>query len=301
MWYACSIALNSWFEHSPISGSKELARGIRLEPIPSWVKEDDALKPLARAERKRIRKAELAFATEYEAQALGSPDPEWTGNIPRAIQSAVDEKFVLAAVALWLVKPCRLSCGPVLHFGRKGDPGSLRTAGSLNPVLIREDENGNVPTADDLDQTGRCLEAILSLRRDTATWIAVRWLVRALTESTWEARYLWQWIVLEALFGPEGPSETTYRLAQRIALFLGETREDKRRLFDEAKQAYSWRSKIVHGRRLSKLIPEKSEKLSVVAEDLIRAAFVKIVNAPELLRQFDSTNRDEFLDGLSFG
>jgi hypothetical protein len=106
---------------------------------------------------------------------------------------------------------------------------------------------------------------------------------------------------LEALFGPEGPSETTYRLAQRIALFLGETREDKRRLFDEAKQAYSWRSKIVHGRRLSKLIPEKSEKLSVVAEDLIRAAFVKIVNAPELLRQFDSTNRDEFLDGLSFG
>lgn len=301
MWYACSIALNSWFEDSPVTRPKELSHGVRLEPVPSWVKEDDALKLLSWTDRENIRDAALTFAIEYEAEALGSPDPEWRGGAPRPIQSSVDEKFTLASVALWLVKPSRLTCGPVLHFSRTGDPTSLRQAASLRPVLIREDENDNVPTSDDLDSIGKILNVILNLRRDATTWIAIRMLVRALTESMWEARYLWQWVVLEALFGPESPNETTYRVAQRIALFLGRNPDEKRSLFDGAKRAYSWRSKIVHGRRLSKLTPEKSEELSVLSEDLIRSALVRILKTHDYVLRFDGEKRDEFLDELSFG
>jgi len=300
MWYACTIALNSWLDDSPISEPIELSCGVRLEPVPSWVQSDDALKLLSWRDRENIREAKLALATTYEAEALDSPDPEWKGASPRSIQSAIDEKFVLAAVALWLAKPARLVYGPVLHFGRNGNAASLRQAGSLRPVLISDTELGNVPVSEDLKRAGQLLEIILSLQRNATIWTAIRMLVRALTESMWEARYLWQWVVLEALFGPESPNETTYRLAQRIGLFVGDEPESRRRLFDEAKQGYSWRSKIVHGRKLSNLTREKSLELSVSTEHLIRVALVRVLTTPGYLLQFDGKERDIFLDELLF-
>lgn len=300
MWYACSISLNSWFDGSPISEPMELSSGVFIEPVPSWVKEDDALKLLSWTDREHIRDAELTFSVEYEADALGSPDPEWEGASPRSIQSVIDEKITLACVSLWLAKPSRLTCGPILHFGRKGDSASLRQAGSLRPVLIREDEHENVPTAQDFAQASKLLDAILSLRRDATMWTAIRMLIPALTESVWESRYLWQWVVLEALFGPESPNETTYRLAQRVGLFVGDEPDDRRRLFEEAKQAYSWRSKIVHGRRLSKLTPKKAAELTTFTEHLIRVALVRILLTSEFICQFDGNGRDTFLDRLIF-
>lgn len=300
MWYACSMSLNSWFENSPVTEPIELSDGVRVEPVPSWVKEDSALELLSWRDRGHIRDAELAFAVEYEADALGSPDPEWRGVNSRSIQSIVDEKISLASVALWLAKPSQLTCGPTLHFDRKGDPTSLRQSGSLSPVLIREEETENVPTAQDFAKGGEILNAILSVRRDATIWIATRMLVRALTEPMWEARYLWQWVVLEALFGPESPKETTYRLTQRIGLFVGDDAVERRRLFDKAKQAYSWRSKIVHGRRLSKLTLERSAELNTFTECLIRAAFVRVLLTPGYAQCFDSRERDAFLDGLPF-
>ncbi len=267
MWYACSIALNSYFKDSPVREPVELAGGIKIEPVPDWVKRDESLKLLSWRDRENIKDASLAFAIEYEAEALGSPDPDWTGKAPRSIQGVVDEKFALASVALWLVCPSPLSCGPTLHFGRKEDPESLRQASSLRPVLIREDENENVPTPTDLESAGKLLASILSLERSGSTWIALRMLVRALTESMWEARYLWQWVVLEALFGPENPNETTYRLSQRIAWFLAVSPKERERVFELTKKAYQWRSRIVHGGRLGKLTPEKSQEMTIFTED----------------------------------
>ena len=301
MWYACSIAVDSWFENPAFQLPIELAAGVRIEPVPEWVKEKPALKVLSWLDRKNIKSAKLTFAIEYDAEALGSPDPDWSDQNPRSIQSVIDEKFVLASVALWLAKPCRLTCGPVLHFGRQGDPESLRRSGSLSTVLIRDDENENTPSSADFDQAGAFLEVILSLQRDTAIWLAIRMLVRALTESMWEARYLWQWVVLKALFGPDSGGETTYRLAQRIALFLGETPDNRKNLFETAKKAYSWRSKIVHGSRLSKLTPSKSKELTVFTEKVLRDALQKILGSPELVQQFGNKKRDEYLDGLTFG
>ena len=300
MWYACSIAINSWFENSPINGPRELSCGIRLEPVPEWVKDDEALKLLSWTDREHIRDAELAFAAEYEADTLGSRDPGWTGATPRSIQATVDENFALASVAMWVAKPSRLTAGPVLHFARKGDATSLRQAGSLHPVLILEEENESAPTEEDLERAGQLLQVILSLRRDATIWTAVWMLVRALTERSWEVRYALQWVVLEALFGPESPTETTYRLAQRIGVFVGDSSGERKHLFQEAKQAYAWRSKIVHGRRLARLTPEQSLRLSAAIEGTTRRVITKVLMTPDLVRQFDSKDRDKFLDELLF-
>jgi hypothetical protein len=125
-------------------------------------------------------------------------------------------------------------------------------------------------------------------------------LMRALTESMWETRYLLQWIVLESLFVSTNPQETTYRLSQRLSLFLGRHGDHCRDLFDRAKAGYSWRSKIVHGMRLSKLAPEESMELSGASESLLRDAFVRIFEHAETTKIFDSGDREQYLDKILF-
>lgn len=301
MWYACSIAVDSYFENYLVRGPVELAGGIKLERIPEWVKSEESLQLLSSRDRQKIKDASIAFATEYEAEALGSPDPGWTGSTQRSIQGVIDEKFALASVTLWLVCPSPLSCGPTLHFGRKEDPASLRQTSSLHRVRIREDENENVPSAADLKRTGELLASILSLQRTGSTWIALRMLVRALTESMWEARYLWEWVVLEALFGPEDSNETTYRLSQRIAWFLAGSFEERQELFTSTKRAYNWRSKIVHGGRLSKLTPEKSQEMTIFTESAVRKSLMKVLSSPDLIKIFNDTGRDSYLAELVLG
>jgi hypothetical protein len=300
MWYACAIALNSGFQTPPIKEAVPLAGDIRIEPIPGWVKDDEALGKLSWREREWIKGADLAFAANYDAEALGSPDPSWDGAEPKSIQKAVDEKFMLASISLWLIKPCTLLCEPVLHFSQEGDSASLRQARSLRPVLVRKDEESNIPSREDIEQAGKLLAILLSLRRNGNLWTALHFLILGLSELLWETRYLLQWIVLEALFGPDSAQETTYRLSQRIGLFIAGDTEKGKSIFENAKKAYSWRSKIVHGRRLTKLTAEQSAELSLTTESIIRDGIIKILKDPANIKLFDSKQREEFLDGLAF-
>lgn len=301
MWYACPIVPNFFFEDSPIAAPVNLAAGISIEPVPDWIRDKEVLEFLSPHDRKNVERAEVAFTADYQAEALGSPDPDWTGKTPRPIQSRIEEKFARSSMALWLTKPSTLTCGPpLLHFERKGDPHSLRSSASINPILIQKVENDNVPTSEDLTQAGKLLSSIQSLRRDGSVQIALTMLLRSLTERVWETRYLLQWIVLEALFGPDSPNEKTHRLSQRIALFLRDSFESRLCLFDEVKKAYAWRSKIVHGARLGSLTPEKSGQLSVATESILRSAFVKILLSPEFAAKFNSKDRDNYLDSLVF-
>lgn len=300
MWYACSIAVDTDFDELRIEGQFELAGGIRIEQVPAWVKSEDALSLLSWTDRERILEAQYAFSAVYEAEAIGSPDPNWSGIQQRSIQAIIDEKFALAALAVWIARPSRLTAGPVFHFDRSGDPTSLRQTGALHPLLVRPSEADNVPTAEDLRLAGELLKAMLSLDRKGAVWLAVSTLFPALREVVWQIRYLLQWIALEALFGPESASETTHRLAQRIGLFVGADREEKLFLFREAKKAYAWRSKIVHGLRLDKLKGEKSLDLSTLTEQLLRRSLMKILTDDESLRRLEGSDRDRFLEEIAF-
>ena len=199
MWYSCTIAVNAWFDDAESVDYTDLGCGLTLGKVPAWVKDDKALKLLSWTDREHIQHASWGISTVYEAESLSSPDPEWSGTKSRGIQSSIAERFSLLSTALWSVKPSCLTCGPVLHFGENGDPGSLRQYASLLPVLIDEDENENQLSPDELSKAKSIFESIQSLNRDSTCWISIRMLIRALTETMWEARYLWQWIVLVEL------------------------------------------------------------------------------------------------------
>ncbi len=299
MWYACSIAIVGYPPRDFPTTGIDLGAGMRVEKIPDWVTSDEALQHHSRNDRTNIKKAGLVFCKRYEAEALGSPDPEWHGTNPRPIQDSVDEHFSLASVALWLVAPTWLTCGPVFHFGREGDSQSLRRSGSLRPMRVSSAESKHFPTSNEFAGAKSAFESILKIQRRGSCWIALRMLIRALTEEMWEARYLWHWVVLEALFGPENPGETTYRLTHRIAVFLRSEGGERSNLFREAKDAYRWRSKIVHGRSLNKLTPAISAEMTGITETLVRESFLQILSTPKLLETMNSKARDSYLDGIA--
>ena len=57
------------------------------------------------------------------------------------------------------------------------------------------------------------------------------------------------WVGLESHFAPDSSSEVTYRATLRIAALLGRTATARVALLETMRASYSWRSKIVHGRR----------------------------------------------------
>ena len=74
------------------------------------------------------------------------------------------------------------------------------------------------------------------------------------------------------------PTELTYRLSQRVAWLLGETAEERYELFQQLKDAYDFRSKVVHGSYAS----EKKLRNDLIpavraCDDLLRAVLSQIL------------------------
>jgi len=142
--------------------------------------------------------------------------------------------------------------------------------------------------------------ALAALSNRGTIWTASRILWKALNDEVWEVRLLLLWVALEALYGPEDSREINFRISQRIAFFLGTNGDDRRRLYSEAKDGYTWRSKAVHGARLKTVDESTRLRVWAEAELLIRRTLVKILLDSDLTSSFDSKNRERLLDDLVF-
>jgi len=108
------------------------------------------------------------------------------------------------------------------------------------------------------------------------------------------------WVALEALFGPKSPSETTFRLCQRLAFFLSEQQSERLHNFKTARELYKWRCKLVHGRSIKSLSASTSLDVSFEAEEMLRLSLRKILLDADLTQKFSSKTRDGYLDNLVF-
>lgn len=85
-----------------------------------------------------------------------------------------------------------------------------------------------------------------------------------------------------------------------MAFFLEKEGSKAREVYARIKKSYEWRSKIVHGLRLSNLQREKSNALLVELEELVRRTLVGILASENLTEVFDDGRREEYLDSLAF-
>ncbi len=279
----------------------ELSDGVFLQPVPEWLKEKPILDILSRHQREDlINNIRFVLMTEYEADSLGDLDPEWRGRKPKSKQDRAVELIQVANLALWLAKPSLMCFDLVIHADCPDNEWQWRALSEVSNLSPLRRDVGNQLLEEDFRVARELHSALLSLPRDGAVWIAARTLWQALTVELWEIRYPLLWVVLEALFGPKDPKETTYRLSQRIAFFLSSSRKEAKELFKTAHSGYAWRSRVVHGMHLKKLSEESSQGLIYTSEDFVRKALNRILRDNELVSVFSSTRREQYLDDLTF-
>lgn len=279
----------------------ELGNGARLISMPAWLKEDTMTKYLDYSKRDRLMNyANYAIEVIYDADSYGAPDLDWKGKYPRSLQDRALEIINLCNIAIWISNPCDFRYEliyDVYEHNGKWNFKSYNEYIGLKPHKKYMDYKLNMQ---DLHLSKSLLDVLIKIQRPNPVWVATRSLWRALTEDTWEVRFLLMWIVLEGLFGPDDPREITYRLSQRLSLFLSsDDKNNAKPLYDVIKKVYGWRSKVVHGIRLNKLSEDDSDDILFNAEKWIRLSLVKILSDPNLLMNFNE-NRETYLDNIVF-
>ena len=92
------------------------------------------------------------------------------------------------------------------------------------------------------------------LNRDPRFRIAVtRWAQGALPSTITADRLVDLRIAMEALFIDSNNDELSFRLATTCARYLGETLEEKKRIYDSVKGFYRVASQVIHGTELANI------------------------------------------------
>ncbi len=278
-----------------------LAGGVTFGALPAWVAEHDFTTYLTRQSREKIKRNPVGFVVPYAAAALGDPHPKHLSP-PRSWQDVVEDSVQLAALACWLDAPRSFDIECFAHFEQPDSTSAwIFRHAQHNPgsLFVMQGEAEQALTLSDAVPVLELHRALLALKAGGTVLAAVHSLIAALGLVGWQVRYLLDWVSVEALFGPEDGREITYRMAQRVALFLGQDRRSAVQLNKEMKLGYGWRSKVVHGLRLKKLSADQSRQLSCTVESVLRRALVKILGDGHAER-FDGSSREAFLDGLTF-
>ncbi len=296
--------MTKWYTVIPLhnvnlerEASFEFGAGVSLRAVPSWLRADEHIQRLSARDREALEAASHAFVFEYDAASLGDPDPNWKGDEPRSVQESKFELGVLGNLALWLSCPSPVCFGLVFHAPQFGEEPNVQQSEKHSVLLCHPDDLAARPDTANIDLARALYSNLVSVERNNAIWTAIRASWAALKMNMEEVRYSLWWIALEALFGPEDGRDITYRLSQRIALFLGDNRSAAKELFRVAKKGYGFRSRVVHGRW-----KEESESIQLMAhtEKFLRNSLVRILPNSELKRKFAQKNREAFLDDLVF-
>lgn len=299
-----------WYTITPINTSYN-SRNVRLtKPIdlgcnvyftivPNWLNKVKGLENLSWYQRQVIEDAQYILVSEYEADSLGDPDLAWKGNKPRGKQDAALENIQLTNLALWLIKPSWIAFDTVLHIEERDSEKILRRSFSTQSVRPHDKDKDNYLELADFEKAHKLNLDLHDLQRTGSLWVASTTLWTAIISQSWEIRFLFLWIALEALFGTD--TEIAYRISQRISFFISLKREDAPDLYKKVKESYKWRCQVVHGMKLHKLEREKSSLILYNTESFVRIASTKILEDTKLINIFvNNENREDFLDKLIF-
>ena len=275
---------------------------VSLRPIPEWLRQAETVDELRRQLREKIESdgSRHCIGIEYQADAFGAPDPSWKGDPPWSMQDAAAQWIRSAHLALWLARPTGLSFNIVVDAVKHGPEWVTRGTTTYAETYALPHHQHERHTLEGFETARTLFNAFLCVSQGGPVYTASLVTMKALGDQTWEFRFLLMWLVLECLFGPEAPQETTFRLSQRMAFFLEKEGSKAREVYARIKNSYEWRSKIVHGLRLSSLQGEKSNSLLVELEEFVRRSLVAILENESLSKTFDGGRREEYLDSLAF-
>src|SRR2546422_766846 len=93
----------------------DFGSGFVFQDLPQWLREEGILKDISFQDRQAVLEAKYALVAEYQAAAIGEPDPSWKGQNPKSIQERKGEAAILANFAMWLRQPSAVCYTNVFH------------------------------------------------------------------------------------------------------------------------------------------------------------------------------------------
>lgn len=219
-------------------------------------------------------------------QIVGQPvtPPRISGefpSIPTLELPQVDYSSVITAIRLVLNAPISVITRENRSEGLLA-PGAqgIATPGSLPPrfpAVTLDDEK-----AKQVFQVWRALRS--SPNTDLLRLPVSRWESSLLRQNR-EDKLIDCWISLESLLLSGTKDELSYRVALRLAEFLGENGSERSSIYKDARISYEWRSAIVHGSSSKKL--EKKQRLGDavrITSETLRLTLLKVLT---LTSKFD--------------
>ena len=275
---------------------------ISVREIPEWVREADTVDELRPQVREKIENegCHHCIVVEYQAGAFGSPDPSWKGDPLWSMQDTAAQWIRSVHLALWLARPTALSFNLVIDAVKNDQKWVTRGTTTYTETYPLPEHQHHTHSLEDFTNARSLFNTFLGVSQEGPVRTAALMTVKGLGTQTLELRFLLMWLVLESLFGPETPQEATLRLSQRMGFFLEKEKPKAREIYARIKKSYEWRSRIVHGLRLSTVGGEPSDSLSVELEELVRRSLVEILASETLVKTFDGGRREEYLDSLAF-
>ncbi len=272
-----------------------------LQELPPWVKEDgEILAGISGSDRRLVGEASSALVAEYEADAIGLPDPKWPGDNPKSIQELKFQSAMLANLAIWLSQPCPVYFTVVFHAltrlasGEVARPPIILQTQWHTPMFCLPEFVSNPIKPHHLRKAGEIHRIVSTVPRGNVVWAALRAFWSALTSRPVDLRYPLFWQGLESLFASETKAwKVTELLCNRISFFLADNAGDQQALFRKVETCYETRSKIVHGRW--KPGPGIDRQMADT-ENICRTAMRHILEKPAMVDAFISPRRDDFLD-----
>ena len=288
----------------PADATVPFGDAFEFRAVPAWLHGSEMLKRLSYIDQQYVSDATCALISEYEANAIGEPDPTSPPDHPRSIQQRKFNSIILGNLALWIAQPSR-ACFSIVCHGLHWDIPGEQTKQPLVQQLERQnamhchpsDENKRL-SLDQVIDAGSLHRTLVPIPRNNPVWQAMRMFWAALSSYQADVRYALFWVGLEALFGPDGNTgEITYKLAQRAAFFTSDTPQQARDVFNKAKKCYALRSRIAHGRW--EYDPSMDASMADT-EAIVRACSRRLLTEPEMLKTFMSKKRDQFLEDWVF-
>ena len=168
-----------------------------------------------------------------------------------------------------------------MHWWDYGDVDAFFI--NLGNLCLRRDMSNPPPGLVSEEQLGRCLELHGLLDRFTRLDLCIsRWL-RSKQANAKEEQLVELRIALESvLLADDHEGEKTHRLATRGAWLLGETVDKRKAYFRTLRDAYGIASTVLHAGSLNRKNTEKLATTIGEAQDLCRAAILRITKAGDM-------------------
>ena len=152
-----------------------------LQDVPEWLKQDKSiLNDIGRTDRHLTLAAKHALVSEYDADSLGFPDPDWKGPKPRSIQKQRFQTAFLANMAIWLVQPSEVSFTVGFHAltrldgGRTVDPPFIIPTEREGPYYCHPKDAQNPVLPRHVIKAAKLCELLEAVPRKNAVWAALR-------------------------------------------------------------------------------------------------------------------------------